>query len=208
MTKIVKGSLIDFELQSDRICKIRLKGRFRNITVISGYAPTNDTDVQEKENFYENLEEVCNRIPRYDMVIIMGDFNAQIGKQEYQQQVAGPYTIHDTSNENGNMLIHFAIRNRLIIKSTMFPHKYIHLGIWRIPGSNEINQIGHVLVISQHSPSVIDVRSCRGPNCDSDHYLVKIKVRERLANVLKTPRRKTTRWDVENRETNIRKYRI
>ena len=153
MTKIVKGSLIDFELQSDRICKIRLKGRFRNITVISAYAPTNDKDAQEKENFYENLEEVCNRISRYDMVIIMGDFNSQIGKQEHQQQVAGPYTIHDTSNENGNMLIHFAIRNRLIIKSTLFPHKYIHLGTWRIPGSNEVNQTDCVLVTSCYSIS-------------------------------------------------------
>ena len=162
----MKGILIDFELQSNRIYKIRLKEGFRNITVRSAYVPTNNKDDHEKENFYENLEEVCNRIPRHDMVIIMGDFNAQIGKHEHQQQVAGPYTVHNISSENGNMLTHFAIRNRLIIKSTMFPHKYIHFGMWRIPGSNEVNQTDHVLVTSHHSSSVIDVRSCRGPHCD------------------------------------------
>ena len=202
------GSLTDFEPQSNRICKIRIKGRFRNITVRSAYAPKNDKDDQEKENFYENLE-VCNRIPRHGMVIIMGDFNAQMGKQEHQQ-VVGPYAIHDISNENDNMLTHIAIRNRLIIKSTMFPHKYINLGTWRIPGSNEVNQIDHVLVTSHHSSSVSDIRSCRGPNYDSDHYLVKIQVRERITNALKTRRRKTRRWDVEKlcKETNIRKYWI
>jgi len=127
----------------------------------------------------------------------MGDFNAKLGHKEYLQPVAGRHSIHDPNNENGDMLIQFATKNRLIIKSTMFPHKYIHLGTSRIPGSNEVNQIDHVLVTSRHSSSVIDARSCRGPKCDSHHYLVTIKVRERIANVQKTPRRKTRRWDVE-----------
>jgi exonuclease III len=197
MNSTMKRSLLDFEPQNNRICKIRLKGRFRNITVISAYALMNDKDDQVKERFYENLVETCNRISRHDMVIIMGDFNAKQGKKEYLQPVAGPHTIHDLNNENGNMLIQFAIRNRLIIKSTMFLHKHIYLGLWWIPGSNEVYQIDHVLNTSRHPSSVIDVRSCRGPNCDSDHYLLKIRVRERLANAQKIPRRKTRRWDVE-----------
>jgi len=161
--KTMKGSLLDFEPQNNRICKIRLKGRFRNITVISPHAPTNDKDDQEKVRFYENLEKICNRIPRHDMVIIMGDFNAKLGNKEYLQPVADLHTIHDSSNDNGNMLIQFTIRNRLIVKSTMFPHKHTHLGTWRIPESNEVNQIDHLLATSRHSSSVIDVRSCRGP---------------------------------------------
>jgi len=127
------------------------------------------------------------------MIIIMGDFNTKLGNKGYLQPVAGPYTIHDSSNENGNVLIKFAIRNILIVKSRML---HINLGTWRIPGSNEVNQIDHVLATSRHSSLVIDGGSCRGPNCDSDHYLVNIKVRERTANVQKTPRRKARRWDV------------
>jgi hypothetical protein len=70
MNTAMKECLLEFEPQSNRICKIRLKGKFRNVTVISAHAPTNEKDDQEKESFYENLEEVYNRIPRYDMVII------------------------------------------------------------------------------------------------------------------------------------------
>jgi exonuclease III len=110
MKKTTKWSLLDFEPQNDRIYKIRLKGRFRNITVILAYAPANDKVDQEKKRFYENLEETCNRIPRHDMVIIVGDFNAKLGNKEYLQPVADPHTIHDLSSENGNVLIQFAIR--------------------------------------------------------------------------------------------------
>jgi endonuclease/exonuclease/phosphatase family metal-dependent hydrolase len=76
MNKTMKECLLEFEPQSNRICENRLKEKFRNITVISAHAPTIDKDDQEKESFYENLEDVCNRIPRYHTVIT-GDFNAK-----------------------------------------------------------------------------------------------------------------------------------
>jgi len=58
----MERSLLDFKPQNNRIYKVRLKGRFKNITVISAHAPANDENDQEKERFYENLEETCNRI--------------------------------------------------------------------------------------------------------------------------------------------------
>jgi endonuclease/exonuclease/phosphatase family metal-dependent hydrolase len=53
---------------------------------------------------------------------------------------------------------------------------------WKIPGSTEVNRIDRVLVSARHASSIIlvDVRNSRGASCDSDHYLVKAKVRKRI----------------------------
>jgi hypothetical protein len=43
------------------------------------------------------------------------------------------------------------------------------------------NHIDHILVDRQRHSNVQDVRSFRAADCDSDHYLVVTKVKERLA---------------------------
>jgi hypothetical protein len=43
------------------------------------------------------------------------------------------------------------------------------------------NQIDHILIDRTCHSSILDVRSLRGADCDTDHYLVVAEVRERLA---------------------------
>jgi len=41
--------------------------------------------------------------------------------------------------------------------------------------------IDHILIDRRRHSSILDVQSFRGADCDTDHYLVVAKVRERLA---------------------------
>jgi hypothetical protein len=52
---------------------------------------------------------------------------------------------------------------------------------WTSPDGKTHNQIDHTLVERRRHWNVLDVRSFRASDCDSDHYLVVAKVRERLA---------------------------
>jgi hypothetical protein len=63
----------------------------------------------------------------------------------------------------------------------MFPHCSIHKYTWTSPDGKNHNQIDHILVDRRRNSNVLDVRSYRAADCDTGHYLVVAKVRERLA---------------------------
>jgi hypothetical protein len=63
----------------------------------------------------------------------------------------------------------------------MFPHRSIHTYTWTSPDGKTHNQIDNILTDRRRHSSILDIRSFRGADCDSDHYLVVAKVRERLA---------------------------
>ena len=69
----------------------------------------------------------------------------------------------------------------LVVKSTMFPHRNIHKQTWTSPDGKTHNQFDHILIDRRGQSSILDVCSLRGADCDTDHYLVVAKVRERLA---------------------------
>jgi len=63
----------------------------------------------------------------------------------------------------------------------MFPRQNIHRYAWTSPDGKTHNQIDHILIDRRWHSNTIDVRSFRGVDCDTDHYLVVEKVKESLA---------------------------
>jgi hypothetical protein len=58
---------------------IILRGHWCKITVLNVHAPCEDKGDDVKDSFYEELEHVFYQFPRYDMKILLGDFNAKVG---------------------------------------------------------------------------------------------------------------------------------
>jgi exonuclease III len=64
---------------SDRLLLLHFKGTV-DTTVVVAYAPTNAAPADRKDAFYTQLQLTLQRIPAHRMTIVLGDMNAQVGK--------------------------------------------------------------------------------------------------------------------------------
>jgi exonuclease III len=120
------------EFVSDRMSYITLKGHWCYIIILNVHAPTEDKD-DIKDSFYEELEQVFDQFPRYHIKILLGDFNAKVGREDIFKPIIGNESLHEASNDNGVRVINFGTSKNLIVKSTTFPHRNIHKHIWTSP---------------------------------------------------------------------------
>jgi endonuclease/exonuclease/phosphatase family metal-dependent hydrolase len=159
-----------------------MRGRWKNNIIVLNVHETSEDKIDEsKDSFYEELEQVFNHFPKFHMKILLGDFNAKVERENIFKPTTGKESLHQDSNDNGVRLVNFATSKHLVVKSTMFPHRNIHKYTWTSPEGKTHNQIDHVLIDRRGHSRIIDARSFRGADCDTDHYLVAAKVRERLA---------------------------
>jgi endonuclease/exonuclease/phosphatase family metal-dependent hydrolase len=169
------------EFISDGMSCIILRRHWCDIIVLNVHSPFENKGDDVKGSFYEELGRVFDQFPRYDIKILLSDFNAKVGRENIFKPTIGKESLHEISNDNGVRVVNFAMSKNLVVKSTMFPHPQIHKHNWTSPEGKTHNQIDHVLIDRRRHSSILDVRSFRGADCDTDHYLVVAKVRERLA---------------------------
>ena len=80
------------------------------------------------------------------MKMLLGDFNAKVGRENIFKPTIGQESLHQDRNDNGVRIVKFATSKNLVVKSTMFPHRNIHKYTWTSPDGKTHNQIGHILI--------------------------------------------------------------
>jgi hypothetical protein len=62
----------------------------------------------KKNHFYEELEQVFDNFPMYHMKILLGDFNAKVGRKNIFKLTIGIESLHQYSYNNGVRIGYFA----------------------------------------------------------------------------------------------------
>ena len=101
-------------------------------TIISCYSPTIAIDEKDLDTFYNELSSLVPSIPKHNVLIIGGDINAQIGKNENSK-----FSLHSSSNRNEEHLTDFSLENGLACLNTRFQKRKRKL--WTYTYANKAN---------------------------------------------------------------------
>jgi hypothetical protein len=85
------------------------------------HAPCEDTSDDIKDTFYEELGRVFDQFLRYDMKILLGDFNAKVGRENIFKPKIGNENSHEINNDNGVRIVNFTTSKNLVCQKHHVP---------------------------------------------------------------------------------------
>lgn len=195
ISRHLENCVMGFNPISDRLISIRIKGKPVNLTVVQAYSPTSVAEEEEIDEFYQLLEETVNNTPKKDALILLGDFNAKVGRMS-TPNVTGNHGL-GIRNEAGNRLVQFCTEFNLTIMNTHFQQPNRRLYTWTSPGGVYRNQIDYIICQQRWKSMVQCTKTLPGADCGSDHELLTAVIKVKLKKIQRN-QNKRKKYDLEN----------
>ena len=122
---------------------VHCQGKPFSVMVIQDYTLMTNAEEAEVEQFYEDLQDHLELIPKKGVLFIIGDWNAKVGSQE-TPRVTGKFGL-GIQNEARQRLIDFCQENALVIANTIFQQHKRRLYTWTSPDGRYQNQSDYIL---------------------------------------------------------------
>ncbi|KAL1446687.1 hypothetical protein WDU94_006588 [Cyamophila willieti] len=194
--KRVKG----YVHRKGRVILVKLDTHPVNTTIIQVYMPTALHEDRYVEEIYDEIQTLLDQTNGDENVILMGDFNARVGRGEDLPYV-GQYGLGER-NERGDRLVEFCAKNKFVITNTWFKHHNRRIYTYKSPGDRYRTQIDYIIVRERYRNQIKDSRSYAGPDIASDHNMVMAKGILKFKNLKK---KNTKKWDMKLLKEDARK---
>ncbi|KAK3566834.1 hypothetical protein QTP86_004561 [Hemibagrus guttatus] len=119
-------NVLEVKRVPDRVMSLKLEIEGVMLNVVSSYAPQIGCELEEKERFCTELDEVMESIPTGERVVIGADFNGHVGEGNTgDKEVMGKFGVNERNLE-GQMVVDFAKRMDMGVVNTYFQKREEH----------------------------------------------------------------------------------
>ena len=148
--------------------------------MISVYAPTMTNPDENKEAFYNQLASVLSGIPRTDKLLLIGDFNARIGRDNDKWPLVMCKHGIGKCHSNDELLLALCSEFELTVTNTMFKQKDERNTTWMHPRSRHWHVIDLIITRCRDKMDIHSTRAMRGASCWTDHLMLRSNVSFRI----------------------------
>ncbi|KAK3572040.1 hypothetical protein QTP86_022268, partial [Hemibagrus guttatus] len=163
-------NVLEVKRVSDRLMSLKLEIEGVMLNVVSGYVPQVGCELEEKESFWSELDEVMESIPTGERVVIEADFNGHVGEGNAgDEEVMGKFGVKERNLE-GQMVVDFAKRMDMAVVNTYFQKREEHRVTYKSGGRR--TQVDYILCRRGNLKEISDCKVVVGESVARQHRMV------------------------------------
>ncbi|KAK3550515.1 hypothetical protein QTP70_000068 [Hemibagrus guttatus] len=185
-------NVLEVKRVSDRVMSLKLEIEGVMLNVVSGYAPQVGCELEEKERFWSELDEVMENIPTGERVVIGADFNGHVGEgNRGDEEVMGKFGVKERNLE-GQMVVDFAKRMDMGVVNTYFQKREEHRVTYKSGGRS--TQVDYILCRRGNLKEISDCKVVVGESVARQHRMVVCRMTLMVCKKKRSEIEKKTKW--------------
>ncbi|KAK3527450.1 hypothetical protein QTP86_023068 [Hemibagrus guttatus] len=185
-------NVLEVKRVSDRVMSLKLEIEGVMLNVVSGYAPQVGCELEEKERFWSELDEVMESIPTGERVVIGANFNGHVGEGNTgDEEVMGKFGVKERNLE-GQMVVDFAKRMDMGVVNTYFQKREEHRVTYKSGGRS--TQVDYILCRRGNLKEISDCKVVVGESVARQHRMVVCRMTLMVCKKKRSEIEKKTKW--------------
>ncbi|KAK3570545.1 hypothetical protein QTP86_022081 [Hemibagrus guttatus] len=185
-------NVLEVKRVSDRVMSLKLEIEGVMLNVVSGYAPQVGCELEEKERFWSELDEVMESIPTGERVVIGADFNGHVGEgNRGDEEVMGKFGVKERNLE-GQMVVDFAKRMDMAVVNTYSQKREEHRVTYKSGGRR--TQADYILCRRGNLKEISDCKVVVGESVARQHRMVVCRMTLMVCKKKRSETEKKTKW--------------
>ena len=125
LRKELAESVLEVKRVSDRLIAMKLEVKGSILNIVSAYASQVNNSMEEKNDFWEDLDGLIESISKEERIVLGADLNGHVGEGNIgDEEIMGRYGA-GTRNKEGSMVVDIGKRMDLAIVNTYLFWRYL-----------------------------------------------------------------------------------